>query len=232
MPEININSREINIYSKYLPALYIGGDFYDVIAIKKNIKYVILGDVSGHGISAALLTAMLINMIKNIINKYSSPDKILDKLNKELIGIMKNNDFYACVFIALINTSAKKIFYSNAGQALPIFISDCECKELIISGTPVGLLQNAKYETKVINYKSNDVIFFHTDGLENNFYKNNNESFLFELSKILRSTINSCVENNFFDLPEVINIVLNKFYYRPELNKNQIDDVSMIICKL
>ncbi len=224
IPEINLETEKIVIYSKYLPAMYIGGDFYDVIKLKEDRFCIIIGDVSGHGISAALLTAMLTNMIKNIVKSSSKPNKILDKLNKEFISAVNTNEIYACVFVAIIDTTAKKIFYSNAGQPIPIFISNNETHELFSSGTPVGLMNDSVYESKSINYENGDKIFFHTDGLADNFCKNDPEKFSNELKKILaKKSIN---------VIQIAQNVLEKFYYNIEGNRYEFDDASLIICKL
>ncbi len=224
IPEINLETEKIVIYSKYLPAMYIGGDFYDVIKLKEDRFCIIIGDVSGHGISAALLTAMLTNMIKNIVKSSSKPNKILDKLNKEFISAVNTNEIYACVFVAIIDTTAKKIFYSNAGQPIPIFISNNETHELFSSGTPVGLMNDSVYESKSVNYESGDKIFFHTDGLADNFCRNDSEKFSNELKKILAKKSTNVIH--------IAQNVLEKFYYNIDGNKYEFDDASLIICKL
>lgn len=225
IPEINTETEKISIYSKYLPAMYIGGDFYDVINLDDDCVCIVLGDVSGHGISAALLTAMLNNMIKNIVTRYFNPDKVLYKLNHEFISAVNTNEIYACVFIAVINTATKKIFYSNAGQSIPIFISiEGKIKELLSSGTPIGLINDPQYECNVINYETGDKIFFHTDGLENNFYKNDPDKFDMALKKIL--------SDNSESINEIAENVLSQFYYGQTENKYDSDDVSIIICRL
>lgn len=222
IPEINTKFGNVGVYSKYLPAMYIGGDFYDVINLKKDCVCIILGDVSGHGISAALLTAMLNNMIRNIVERHFDPDKVLYFLNQEFISTVNTNEIYACVFIAIIDTAAHKIFYSNAGQPSPIFVSGGKTKELLSTGTPIGLMNNSQYENKVINYEHNDKIFFHTDGLENNFYKDDPDGFVRDLNKIL------CESSD----DELMQNILNQFYYGDVENKYEADDVSVIICSL
>ena len=224
IPELNTKFGQISVCSKYLPAMYIGGDFYDVINLNENCVCVIIGDLSGHGISAALLTAMLNNMIKNIVTRYVNPDKVLYKLNQEFISIVNTNEIYACVFIAIIDMLEKKIFYSNAGQPSPIFISNGKVKELLSKGTPIGLMNNSEYEYKSIDYEHGDKIFFHTDGLENNLYKENPDAFNQDLSKILIDSPDSSAE--------LMKNILNQFCEGSMQNKYDNDDVSIIICEL
>ncbi len=225
IPELNTKFGQITVRSKYLPAMYIGGDFYDVINLNENCLCVILGDVSGHGISAALLTAMLNNMIKNIVGKcdIKFPNEILSALNHEFISTINSNEIYACVSIAIIDTQEKKIFYSNAGQSSPIFISNGNAQEIILNGTPIGLINNSAYENKILDYESGDKIFFHTDGLENNLYKKNPDDFTRDLIKILNETD---------DADELIQNVLYQFCSSCDVNKYDNDDVSIILCQI
>ncbi|MDR1912931.1 MAG: response regulator, partial [Clostridiales bacterium] len=125
MPDINMTFQDIRFVSQYMPAMDIGGDFYDVIPISEDRIAIVMGDISGHGISAALLNAMLLVMINNIAPKYTNPDQFLFYLNKELNKIFENGvrEMYVCVFYAVIDTIEKKIYYSNAGQSLPAYVS-------------------------------------------------------------------------------------------------------------
>ena len=245
IPEIDIKLEKIIFYSRYLPAMYIGGDFYDVIKLSENNFCVILGDVSGHGISAALLTAMLNIMIRNMIENFDAellrPDKILKELNKQFILNVNTNEVYACVFVMLIDLKERKIFYANAGQPMPILIFNDEkrnkfareAKELFAAGTPIGLMPDSEYEFKEMNYKSGDKIFFYTDGLENNLYKDDNQRFCFELKKIICDTVETSFINEEKSCAnEICDNVINKFCNRKQNNNYDDDDVSMIVCEL
>ncbi len=230
IPSIDMNEKSLQIISNYLPALYIGGDFLDVIQLNDSCISIVMGDVSGHGISAALLTAMISVMIKNLVQKYFNPDQLLFYFNQEFCKIFENsrNEMYACVFYTVIDTKEKKIYYSNAGQALPIYINSAQGKamELEASGTPIGLIKNSRYEFKSFKYNPGDLILFHTDGLSDTFYKNNPDEFSARIKELLLDSY------QWEDNKEIISNILDNFYIQKEEKSFELDDVSIVLVKM
>lgn len=224
-------SNDVHFYSNYLPVLDIGGDFYDIVDLGENRVGVMIGDVSGHGISAALLTSMLNMLFTNLSFKYFEPDKLLFYMNNQFCNVFKNstNEMYACVFYAIFDTKRHKIYYSNAGQTLPIFIDfdKSEALELQAYGVPIGILPDSTYELKEIIYNENDLLFFYTDGLSDTFYKDNNDEFVSKIKELL-------IDLNKTETPEEIaKILLNVFhkFNATESEKLSLDDISLILCK-
>ncbi len=232
LQKVNFEFNGVTFLSKYLPAMDIGGDFYDVLQIDSYCIAVVMGDVSGHGIAAALLTSMLNVMVKNLVTKYPAPNELLYHLNNEFCKIFENgtHEMYACMFYAVIDTKSKIIYYSNAGQVLPTFIDSDENKatELEASGLPVGLIKDSKYELQSCNYDDGDLLFFHTDGLSDTFYKESPDEFSARLKEILLDT------KSLKNPSEIIDIVLSSFYnYNATDNeKLELDDVSIVLCKM
>lgn len=230
--EIDMDFNGVLFTSKYMPALDVGGDFYDIVKLNDDCIGVILGDVSGHGISAALLTSMLNMMFKNLVSNYFNPDQLLFYMNNQFCDIFENsdNEMYASVFYAVIDTLKKKIYYSNAGQTLPIFIDNKNKKafELECFGFPIGLMKDSSYDYKSIDYTQSDLLLFHTDGLSDAFYKDNIEVFFKKIKEILIDCL-SIKEPH-----DIINMVLNTFYNygASENDKYLLDDVSLILCNL
>lgn len=219
----------VNFMSKYLPALDIGGDIYDTIQLDNSRIAVIIGDVSGHGISAALLTAMLKMSFRNIINSTSEPAEVLHKMNKNFCNIFTNKliDVYCCVFYTVIDTESKIISCANAGHALPIFLKSSEniAIELDIQGLPLGMMENSSYETKTIPFQKEDILLLHTDGLGDFFYKDNNSEFIQKLKNLL-------IYSKKLPIEQLIKHILEQFYSEDEIYKNKADDISIIACKL
>ncbi len=232
MPKETQMFNGIEFYSKYMPALDIGGDFYNIIELNSECISVVMGDVSGHGIAAALLTSMINSMVKNLVLKYHNPDQLLYFLNDEFYKIFENsgNEMFACVFYAVIDTRHKRIFFSNAGESLPIY-ADAKNNmvyELNSTGLPVGLINNSKYEFKQMNYNEGDILLFHTDGLSDTFYKENPDEFSSKIKEILLDS------HTLTDSAEIVDIVLSSFYnYNASENElMELDDVSIILCRL
>ncbi|MDR2903140.1 MAG: fused response regulator/phosphatase [Clostridiales bacterium] len=230
--ECQLNYNGVRLVSKYKPALEIGGDFYDIVELSEDIIAVVMGDVSGHGISAALLTAMLNMMIRTLSQQYYNPAQFLYFMNKEIYSIFKDSsaNIYACMFYAVIDTKRKRIDYSNAGQALPIFINNHTqtASELDAAGAPLGMMENSEYEHKMLMFEENDLLLFYTDGLMDNLYKNHEEEFYKRMVSMLIDLSDGAA-------PEVIIDSLLSVFYKFDMTENmkyEMDDVSLILCKM
>ncbi len=228
--EIDYSFNGISFNSTYLPALDVGGDFYNLSAINDDWITLVMGDVSGHGVSAALLTTMLNTMFNNLVFTHYSPDSFLYNMNNQFCSIFEKSDseMFACLFFALIDTKSRKIYYANAGQALPIFVNSKEDRafELEASGIPIGMMKDTRYEVKVQPYNKGDLLFIHTDGLSDVFYKENPEEFS---AKLKASLVDSLKSSN----QEIIDSVVSEFYALnlTEAKKYELDDVSIMVCK-
>ena len=218
--------------AKYQPAMDIGGDFYSIIPLNERMTGVYLGDVSGHGISAALLIAMLSMMTKNISLNYKNPDQFLYQLNNQFCEIFENNgiEIYSCMFCLIIDSYKKKLYYSNAGEVLPMYVDVKEntVRELTSSGMPIGLMKNSVYEFKVSEYNPGDLLFFYTDGLSDIFYKNNPDEFVGRMRDLLLDFKSSEALYDILNEVESVFCDLNA----SEARKLEMDDVSVILCRL
>ncbi len=232
MPDLNTSIKDIRVASQYIPALDIGGDFYNLFQINDNQVCIVLGDVSGHGISAALLTSMINMMVRSLANKYKNPDQLLFYLNNELYNMLENSalQLYACVFYAVFDVREKVLMYSNAGQALPVFIDSANktAKELVSSGVPIGMMKDSIYEFKKIEYKKGDILALRTDGISDIFFKDAPDEFTGRYNDLLLEMMNTD------NLNEIIDALLEAFYdySASETDKYVMDDVSLIVCKM
>ena len=230
--KIDVTINETKICSKYLPALEVGGDFYSVKELDSEHIGIVIGDVSGHGISAALLTASISMMFNTMSPNHFMPNLLLKEMNDQFCKIFKHtgNEMYVCMFYAIIDTTKNTITYSNAGQVYPIFVNKekGEAYELEIGGIPIGLMSESTYDVKEMQYSKGDYIFFYTDGLSDFFYKKEPDQFSEKLKYCLKENID--VYGN--SLGAIIEGVLNEFYDYNEKNKFEKDDISILFCKL
>lgn len=230
--DINSKMGELEIKSRYLPALEIGGDFFDTKMLDSNRIGIVLGDVSGHGISAALLTSMLGMMFNTLVYQYDEPNRLLNAMNQQFYDIFEGSDtqMYACVFYAIVDIKEKTVLYSNAGQSFPIFVEPKKesAVELQLGGVPVGMLQDVVYSNNKIKYTNGDYLFFNTDGLSDFYFKDNP----MEFTERLKSTLLTYTKDKNKSLDNIIDIVLEQFYTYDERKKYSADDVSIIMCKL
>lgn len=158
---------ELKFSVKYNAMEKIGGDFYDVFQLKDNKIGVLIADVSGHGIPAALVTAMAKISFGNAGYLFDSPKRIFQEVNKNIIDHMKTQDYMTC-FMAVIDDDYN-ITYSNASHQKAILYrkETGEVELLDTNGLFIGALEEARdtYEEKTTKLNYGDRLILYTDGI-------------------------------------------------------------------
>ncbi len=155
---------------KYLPHQLIGGDFYDTIRLPDGKTGVVIADVSGKGVSAAILMAVAQSKLHYIAKMGMSPSQTLIKLNAEIVHSMRTDMFITIAF-AVIDADASKVVLARAGHELPILYKAAEnrCTEIKSRGMAVGMVEpeifNEVIEDVEFEMQSGDILVFYTDGL-------------------------------------------------------------------
>ncbi len=149
------------------PAKEVGGDFYGVFEITRNRVCVVIGDVSGKGISAALFMMMIKSAIREKIKAGNPPDRALCQVNDD-ICLSNPQNMFATVFVAVLDYKRGIVNYANAGHNAPILIGK-EVSELEVDhGIALGLFEGADITLQSIELKSGEGIFLYTDGFTEN----------------------------------------------------------------
>jgi len=151
------------IWGKSRSMTDIGGDYFDYFRLDEHRGLVIIGDVSGHGIGAALVVAMA----KAIIGHPASsgkPIEILASLNGILFTILKRKKMMSCC-LSIFDTQTGILTMANAGQSFPILLGKGSPRFLELKGYPLGSTKNWKAATAAFGMNENDVVLFYTDGL-------------------------------------------------------------------
>jgi serine phosphatase RsbU (regulator of sigma subunit)/outer membrane protein assembly factor BamD (BamD/ComL family) len=158
---------ELKFSVKYNAMEKIGGDFYDIFHLNDNKIGILIGDVSCHGVPAALIAAMAKISFNSAMHNYDSPKRIFQEVNKNIIDILQGDDYMSC-FMAVIDDEYN-VTYSNAGhQKGIIFRKEIEGIELIdTEGLFIGSLEDAidSYEEKTTKLNSGDRLILYTDGI-------------------------------------------------------------------
>ncbi len=229
--DIDMRFNNLKIMAKYLPALAVGGDFFNVNRLDNHRLGIILGDVSGHGLSSSLLTLMLSQIFVSVCRDIIRPSSLLKIMNEDFYSIFENtdSDMYACVFYAIIDTHKNTITYSNSGQAYPVLVKarGADCKELELDGIPVGMLKNVEYTDVTVNYEAGDLLFLHTDGLSDVSYKEDNDLF----KRLLKEYLMGCSHKT-EKLNAILDGTIKKFYTDAEKDKYKTDDISAIAVQM
>ncbi len=148
----------------YQPLKEVGGDYYDILRAQNGKTPVLVADVEGKGLSAALLGASS-QAIFHSMNEFvtDKPSKFIQKANSLIYNLQKGNRFITLFWI-LIDDKKKTISYVNAGHVEPIHVSKNKVSRLSKGGFLTGFINDGKYEEETILLKSGDIISIFTDG--------------------------------------------------------------------
>lgn len=155
----------------FLPSGILSGDIVNIKPVSRRYSSVFLGDGRGHGLPAALYSALIhsyLNIMASEVNHgLSSTGKLLQQINKNAYRDFVDTGeyyFFSGVY-GLIDGNSRDFFVTNAGHPYPVFIRDGEVSTLISNGPLVGIDKDSIYTENKIELKDNDKIIFFTDGL-------------------------------------------------------------------
>lgn len=160
------NNKEFDIYAIMDPAKEVGGDFYDFFLIDKDKLCLIIGDVSGKGVPAALFMVICKILIKREALQGIPPEKIMYNVNNILCP---DNDtcMFATVFCAILNINSGELQIVNAGHNTPLLLTENKEFEFYKTkvNTFIGAMENINFVPAKTILKCNDIIFLYTDGV-------------------------------------------------------------------
>jgi serine phosphatase RsbU (regulator of sigma subunit) len=159
---------KLDISGVMLPAQHVGGDYYDVIKVSDDEVFVVVGDVSGKGLSASLYMSKLQTMIRLYCLNGKTPKEILIEANKHLYADLEKN-YFITVSLALFNTKTNTVKLCRAGHPPYILISDGSSKLILPGGMGLGLDKgeafNSSIEEKEFRIKAGDLYAIYSDGV-------------------------------------------------------------------
>lgn len=189
LPSSAPNVKNLKIAAKYIPMSQVGGDFYDWIEIDEHRLLLILIDVSGHGVSSALISSMVKVQFTNFVKEYESPDEILYHINNSLSNLKMNS--FVTANCTLFDTLNEKVYFASAGHPHPLVtnINSKETEYIELKGMILGWKGNKKYPLVERSIKSGERYFFYTDGVTEAKSKNSlfGEEKLFSLIQSTKS---------------------------------------------
>jgi sigma-B regulation protein RsbU (phosphoserine phosphatase) len=186
----------LDLYGVCKAARSVSGDYYDFLKLDEYRVGLVLGDVSGKGISAALLMAAIQSALRaQFYNGAAggasssatpfSTALVVDRLNRQLYANTPLEK-YVTFFFAVYDARTRNLSYTNAGHLPPLLFRDGKIERLRTGGTVVGLFPSAAYEVGEIHLEPHDLLLAYTDGItepENTFGEEFGESRLIEVTR-------------------------------------------------
>jgi phosphoserine phosphatase RsbU/P len=178
--------------AKCRPALVVGGDYYDFIPVSDTVLVIAIGDVSGKGISAALLMATLRAFLRGqAIDHHTDLTAVITNLN-HLVYESSASDRYATFFLAVLDSSSRILRYVNAGHNSPILLraagTGADLLRLDEGGTVVGLMPDGSWAQGHVRLESGDLLVAFTDGISEAMSASDEEWGVDRLIAALRTT--------------------------------------------
>ncbi len=157
---------EFDIYASMDPAREIGGDFYDFFLADHDHLVMLIADVAGKGIPAALFMMTSKIILNNYAANTTTCSKILERVNN-IIYENNKNDMFVTVWLGILDLRTGSLQCSSAGHEYPILKSGSGSFEIIHDphGVALGVIPDRKYEDYELTLCTDDVLFVYTDGL-------------------------------------------------------------------
>lgn len=163
--------RDLDIASYQEPAKWLSGDYLFVDSSSNHEISFVVADVSGKGVSAALITMMIHSAVQGHVFSSSTINSFLNRINELLTRKKPESEWktlsVATVLVGFVDTEIQTLYYSNAGH-YPILIWDRnkrEFYELSTGGKPVGIFAESEYETGVYHYDKDQIFIVYSDGI-------------------------------------------------------------------
>jgi phosphoserine phosphatase RsbU/P len=158
---------------RYLPASMMSGDFFHIARLTDDTAGICICDVMGHGVRAALITAMLRALIETHAAEAADPGRFLTELNSEFTKILKQTGtlVFATVLYCVINIKERDARFARAGHPAPLHVRRTADEVGTVasgegsSGPAMGLIPNAQFKTSEAKLAPGDFLLFFTDGV-------------------------------------------------------------------
>jgi sigma-B regulation protein RsbU (phosphoserine phosphatase) len=205
------------------PVYEVGGDYFDYVSLKSGRLGVVVADVSGNGIAAALLMTSFRALIIPGAREGMSPAELMSRVNHLLPEFARKRDFITAIY-GILDPPAGTFTYSNCGHNLPLLVrADGRTERLIQSGPSLILLPDAKCETGKVVLEEGDVLVLYTDGVVEVFDGDLREFGNERLEEVVRRTRGEPADSI---LGEIVSAT--RLFSGPQLSR---DDFTLVVIK-
>lgn len=215
---------DISLDAIMQPAREIGGDFYDHRFLDENHLAILIGDVSGKGVPAALFMAMTQTLFKAYSTPNITPAKIIQNVNHALCNETHTGMFVTTAY-AILNTRTSQLQLCNAGHAPPLLLNhNGQTQPLQSQRHPaLGLIRNHPFTTTTFQLQPNDKIIFYTDGVTEALNQNRELYGLQRLTQLLQ-------QNHHLPVHKLTQLITHSIHQYTNQQENT-DDITILAIK-
>jgi len=227
LPQCIPNMNGLDICGEMIPAMQVGGDYYDLIQLSETKLFVVVGDVSGKGLSASLYMTKLQTMIKLSCSEDKSPKEILIDINRRIYSEMESNSFVT-ISLALFDLEKQTVKFCRAGHMPVLQATNGTIQSYRTQGLGIGIERGIVFEKSLveeeIKLSSGQIYAFFTDGVTEAMNENNDLFGDENLNSILKNK--TSVRSS--DIVNEIWASVKSFRGTAEVN----DDMTMVVVKV
>jgi sigma-B regulation protein RsbU (phosphoserine phosphatase) len=208
-----------------IPAMEVGGDFYDFISGPDGSLGVVIADVSGKSIPAALFMALSRTIVRVNATHHERGIEIIRDAN-DTISEDSRAGMFVTLFYGVLNQAKKTLVYANAGHPPPLLLraGSNECTALDVTGIAIGAMPGAEYEERSVDLSNGDVLILYTDGITEAINSKDEQYGIDRLCSIVK-------ESRSFSAREIMRRILREVSDFTD-EQPQFDDITMIIAKV
>lgn len=212
---------DFDIYAEMLPAKEVGGDFYDFFMPDDDHLAMVIADVSGKGIPAALFMMMSKILVHDQTMRETSPKEVLTAVNEQICSNNKE-EMFVTLWLGILDLRTGILTAASAGHEKPVLMQPGGAFEVIYDkhGIPLGALEDARYKEYELILKPGAKLFVYTDGVPE---ATDSYDELFGLERLTKA-LNSVKDRTVKEITETVREKTDKFVG----DASQFDDLTML----
>jgi sigma-B regulation protein RsbU (phosphoserine phosphatase) len=216
----------LDIAATALPAKQVGGDFYDFIPLRENRLGLVVADVSGKGVPAALFMTLSRALIRVNALQELSIATVVEKTNQLLIHEFASSGYFVTLFYGIVDSDQNILQYVRAGHNSPLLYRPENGEILFLKGEgmALGVSDAIELEAKQINLVKGDTLLLFTDGATEAINPLNEEFGADRLCELIRI-------NHHLEADKIIDEIINEINKFAE-DESQFDDLTLLVLKV
>jgi len=225
LPDNKFTYKNLDICASNIPANDVGGDFFDFFKINDDTIGVVIADVSGKNVSAAIFMTMSKILIKSFARININPAECIANANRALYEDNHTNMFVTCVY-GIIDIPSRNFYFINCGHLSPMMIQKGKYPLFLKSDNNIalGIVENFDFKVHNMSIPKDSYIILYTDGVVEAVNEENKEYDYYRLSELLMNIKEYSSEN----IVKAINQDVQNF----SANVNQFDDITSVVINL
>lgn len=227
LPQKLPDTKGFELAGEMIPAMHVGGDYFDIVKVSDTKFFVVIGDVSGKGLSASFYMSKLETMVKLFCTEKTTPKEVLSTINRNLTPELQAN-WFITVTVALFDSESKTVNICRAGHTPVLMVHNTSKIYYQPSGMGIGLdsgkLFDSSLEEFITHYEPGEIYTFYSDGISEGMND----------------------RNEFYGDDQIRNVIVENHHHHPVYIKNKLlsdldqfragfpqnDDLTIVIVKV